>query len=127
MTYQLSFEIRVNGEYRRAVVTDERNVTIGRSAGAVLQIDDADLDDLHGVVLQQDDGTMVLLSYTENGATRLNGEPARSAHLSEGDVIECGNSSVTLLERRPVSGPRLGHADRWFPSLVRSVRSRLLR
>lgn len=125
MTYLLSFEIRVNGEYRRAVITDERSVTIGRSAGAVLQANDAALDDLHGVVLQQDDGTMVLLSYSETKPTLLNGEPASSAHVSEGDVIQCGNTTVTLLERRQAVPVGIRSRDHWLPNLVQSVRRRI--
>jgi len=127
VTYLLSFEIRVDGELRRSVMTDERNVTIGRSAGAVIQADDAALDDLHSVVLQQDDGTMVLLSYSDLQPTLLNGEPARSAHVSEGDVIQCGNTTVTLLERRAAARRGGLGGDRWFPNLFRTMRRRLTR
>lgn len=70
------------------------------------------LEDLHSVVLQRDDGTVVVLNYSRGPGTLLNGERTESAVLSEGDELRCGDTTIRLLERREDEEPSRGAVTR---------------
>ncbi len=100
MGYVLAFEVSVRGGPPRRILTRENNVTIGSGRRAVLTSHDGGLEDLHSVVLQRDDGTVVVLNYSRMNGTLLNGERTESAVLHEGDVLQCSETSIRLVERR---------------------------
>lgn len=129
MVYVLAFEVTVGNGPPRRILTRETSVTIGRGRRAVVQSQDRSLEDLHSVVYQRDDGTVVLLNYSRECGTLLNGEPTQSAVLHEGDSLRCGDTVVKLLERR---APERRSAARATGSAIRDFvewarRQRLLR
>lgn len=129
MGYLLSFEVSVRDGPVRTILTRESSVTIGRGRRAVLQSQDGGLEDLHSVVMQRDDGTMVLLNYSRGPGTLLNGESTESAVIREGDEIRCGDTTIRLVERlepdamRREASPRTAIRD----FLQWAVKSRLMR
>ncbi len=122
MSYALKFEICQEGNEIRRIVTDEQHVTIGRNIDSTLHVEDGDLDDLHTVVMQRDDGMIILLNYSKGCGTLLNGEPADSAIVREGDVFRCGKTTFRLLERMDRGHHRRPHLSQ----LPRAFRNRIV-
>ncbi len=128
MRFVLKFEIRQDGADARSVVTGDQHIRIGRSIDASLQADDSQLDDLHSIVEQREDGMIVVQNHSQTGGTLLNGEPIASAVVREGDVIQCGATRFRFLERSVAADHRrhrIGLKRAFHSRIVESLRSRM--
>jgi hypothetical protein len=80
---------------RRTIVADGGPLTIGRTADNALVLDDDRVSRRHAR-LQARDGVLVLLDLDSTNGTRVNGERVREVALGAGDVIEIGESTITV-------------------------------
>lgn len=86
----LTFEVYEGEAFVTRRELSAESVTIGRGAAAMLQVDHADLADLHAVINVNDDGSVVLLDLGSAGGTSVNGETVSNATLRTGDTIAVG-------------------------------------
>ncbi len=92
----LTFEIYRGNEFVRRQEFSSESVTIGRGAAAMLQVDDADIAELHAVINVNDDGRVQLLDLGSSGGTKVNGEEINNVFLSSGDQIEVGAIRISV-------------------------------
>jgi hypothetical protein len=81
---------------RRTVVADGGSLTIGRTADNALVLDDDRVSRRHAR-LQARDGVLVLLDLDSTNGTRVNGERIREVAVGMGDLIEIGESTITVI------------------------------
>jgi len=121
--YELLFGVQVCGQSVRRVVSHERNVTIGNDSKAIIQVDDPAVDELH-CVISQEDGKLVLLDYSSENSTLLNGKPVKSDTINAEDTIQCGSTTIKLLECRERLDPKLSISGS-FKAVVSKVSKRI--
>ncbi len=72
----------------------EPSISIGRSASALLVLDDASVSDLHAVINVEDDGSVQLLDL--GAGTKHKGESISNATLSPGDSFQLGDVTISV-------------------------------
>jgi outer membrane biosynthesis protein TonB len=92
----LSFDIYQGSQHLRREELSAESVTIGRSAAAMLQVNDPALADLHAVINVGDDGSVQLLDLGAPAGTRVNGEAISNATLRTGDSIDIGEIRIQV-------------------------------
>jgi len=76
----------------------DSRVTIGRSSGADILLDDITVSREHARVVRRPDGFYIEDSDSLNG-TYVNRRRVESHHLSDGDELQIGKFKLTYLER----------------------------
>ena len=76
----------------------DARVTIGRSSGADILLDDITVSREHARVVRRPDGFYIEDSDSLNG-TYVNRRRVESHHLSDGDELQIGKFKLTYLER----------------------------
>ena len=92
----LTFEVYEGEAFVTRRELSAESVTIGRGAAAMLQVDHADLADLHAVINVNDDGSVVLLDLGSTSGTSVNGETVSNATLRTGDDITIGGIRIKI-------------------------------
>ena len=80
----------------RTIVASGGPLTIGRSPDNGLVLAD-DRASRHHARLQSRGGLLVLTDLDSTNGTRLNGNPVQEAAVGDGDVVEIGDSIVTVI------------------------------
>ena len=76
----------------------DSRVTIGRSAGADILLDDITVSREHARVVRRPDGFYIEDADSLNG-TYVNRRRVESHHLTDGDELQIGKFKLTYLER----------------------------
>jgi TonB family protein len=74
----------------------EPSVSIGRSAAALLKVDDPTLGELHAVLNVEDDGTVQLLDLGTEAGTTYKGQKISNVVLGSGDAFDLGGLRVVV-------------------------------
>src|SRR5262245_50047456 len=101
------------GNRTRMIVFDSQDLSVGRAQENDLAIDDAEISRRHAVFKRTREGCIVEDMGTSNG-TSVNGQPATSAVLKHGDVVQIGGIEITFAqtERAPSTlGPGVEFAS----------------
>jgi predicted component of type VI protein secretion system len=85
------------GTRTRLIVFDTQDFTVGRAQENDLAIDDAEISRRHAVFKRTREGCVVEDMGTSNG-TCVNGQPATSAVLKQGDIVQIGGIEITFAE-----------------------------
>lgn len=86
----------------------EDPIRIGRSLGADLRFDDPTVSRRHAILVRRDDGAAQILDDRSLNGVFVNGEPAETRLLADGDEIVIGNHELTFLSvTAPVPSPAL--------------------
>ncbi len=88
--------IREPGGRARTIVADGRPLTIGRATDNVLTLADSRVSRRHARI-QARDGVLVLTDLDSTNGTRVNGARVREVVVGEGDVVEIGASTITVV------------------------------
>ena len=72
---------------------------IGRDQDCQVVIDDKFFSRRHAVIMREDDG-WILRDLNSTNGTWVNGKPARTCHLKDGDTIEIGKHRLVFLAGR---------------------------
>ncbi len=91
----VAFAVSIAGGEVKTVELRKEAVTIGKGEGAVLNVRDAKVADLHCSV-QLHAGTLLLVDLGSPSGTQLNGDTVSSAPIKSGDVIGIGDTTITV-------------------------------
>jgi TonB family protein len=92
----LRFQVFRGAELLLERAFQEPSVSIGRSAAALLRVDDASLGELHAVLNVEDDGTVQLLDLGTEAGTLHRGQPISNVVLRSGEDFQLGNIRVVV-------------------------------
>ena len=77
---------------------------IGRSGSADIRLDDPTVSRRHAVIVQTPEGELRVLDDRSMNGIRVNGEPVDWSPLADGDELEIGRYSLSVIESAGQSG-----------------------
>lgn len=88
--------VRERGGREHTIVTDGGPLTIGRASDNTLTLSDERVSRQHAR-LQARGGVLILTDLDSTNGMRVNGERYTEVALGEGDVVEVGNTTLTIV------------------------------